>query len=123
VVGELDGVRDPRLLGGAGRRVGTLRHRLPREVEGDVPVEGAVVGLEERLQLAEELGEIGQLTPCAQGATHGTEDLLEGRAAEGVVVVRAALVGVVGHVSTVRTRSGPANGPARSPGQITGISG
>ena len=78
VVGELDGVGDPCLLRG-GRGVGAGRDRLAGEVDGDVPVQRAVVGLEERLQLAEELAEVGQLPPApptapksSRRACHGT---------------------------------------------------
>ncbi len=71
---------------------GRLGHGLASGVDGELPVQRAVVGLHHRLDLAEQLVEIGRTTG---------EELLERRTPERVLVVRRRLVG---HASTVRGR-------------------
>ena len=85
MVGEPDGVGDLVLLALRGGGVGLLGDRAPGDVAGEVPVHGTVVGRHHRLHLAHEPGQVGHLA---------AEELLEGRALEGVV---GLLVGVVAH--------------------------
>ena len=73
------------------RRVGLLGDGLARQVEREVPVHRAVVGLHQELDLVEELGEVGHPAgsagrSAAQLVTELAEELLEGRALEGVLV-------------------------------------
>jgi hypothetical protein len=92
VVGQLHGVGDGVCWAPVGDGSGDWRHGLAGQVERDVPVERAVVGLEHRLQLAEELVEVGHALP-AQAAHGAAEELLEGRALERVL----GLFGLVCH--------------------------
>ena len=90
VVGQAHGVRDLVALVLGRRRVRRLGHGLAGGVDGEVPVQRPVVRLHHRLDLAEQLAEVGR----AAG-----EELLERRTPERVLVVRRRLVG---HDSTVR---------------------
>ena len=109
VVGEPDGVRDGVLLLLGRRRVGLLGDDLPGRVEGEVPVDGAVVRLHQRLDLAEQGAQVGHPAGAAtEGAaeTGAAEELLEGGALERVLAAVVRLVGgvagVVAHAPTVR---------------------
>jgi hypothetical protein len=85
-----DGVGDLVALLLRGRRVGLLGDGLAGGVDRELPVQGTVVGLHHRLELAEELADVGR----AAG-----EELLERRAPERVLVVGRRLLG---HATTVR---------------------
>ena len=73
---------------GADGRVGLLRGGAAGEVGDGVPVDRAVVRGEQRLHLRHQRVEVGHAAARAEAA-HLGEDLLEGRALEGVVVVGA----------------------------------
>ena len=86
---------------GSGDWATTLR----ASVDHEVPVDRALVGLHQGLDLAEQRAEVG-------GAATAAEELLERRALEGVlapcVVAVGGVAGVVAHGETVRV-------PARRP--------
>ena len=63
VVGETYGVRDRGLLLVGDARVGRLGGLLAGHVDRDVPVDRAVVGLHQRLDLGEERGQVGHRRP------------------------------------------------------------
>ena len=99
------------LLALAGGRVGGLRDHLAGAVDGEVPVDGAVVGLHEGLHLAEDGGEVGDAASAA------AEEVLERRTAERVgplgALVTGVVTGVVGHASKLAGRRLTATGALR----------
>ena len=118
VVGEPDGVGDGvLLLSGVGDGSGDWAAVLRAMSSAKSQLIGAVVRLHQRLDLAEELAEVGHAAEArhpaeAAGEPAAAEELLERRALEGVLaallgavrVLLGRVAGVVVHASTVRVR-------------------
>ena len=107
VVREAHGVRDRVTLSLRGRRIGRLSGGLAGHVGDDRPVDRAVVRLHEGLHLAHQATEIRHAgaarSEAATEGTEGTEDLLEGCALEGVLLIRC-VAGAVAHAPHVTHR-------------------